>query len=116
MAASSRKKSSVTPASSTERSPYATALRTASCGELTAADVGRSVILTGWVAHRRDYGKLIFIDLRDRYGMTQVVIDPERTPEAAAAHRDRRRDVGWNTCCASRAWWPSGCPARRIPR
>jgi aspartyl-tRNA synthetase len=67
-------------------SPYATALRTASCGELTAADVGRRVVLTGWVAHRRDYGKLIFIDLRDRYGLTQVVFDPERTPESAAAH------------------------------
>jgi aspartyl-tRNA synthetase len=53
---------------------------------LTAADVGRSVILTGWVGHRRDHGKLIFIDLRDRYGITQVVIDPDRTPESAAAH------------------------------
>jgi aspartyl-tRNA synthetase len=87
VAASSRKKSSVSPAPSTERSPYATALRTASCGELTAADVGRSVILTGWVGHRRDHGKLIFIDLRDRYGITQVVIDPDRTPESAAAHK-----------------------------
>jgi aspartyl-tRNA synthetase len=67
-------------------SPYATALRTFSCGELTAADVGRRVVLTGWVAHRRDYGKLIFIDLRDRYGLTQVVFDPERSPESAAAH------------------------------
>jgi aspartyl-tRNA synthetase len=90
VAASSRKKSSVTSVTSkpsTERSPYATALRTASCGELTAADVGRSVILTGWVGHRRDHGKLIFIDLRDRYGITQVVIDPDRTPESAAAHK-----------------------------
>ncbi len=68
-------------------SPYATALRTATCGELTAADVGRTVILTGWVAHRRDYGKLIFIDLRDRYGLTQVVFDPERSPETAEAHQ-----------------------------
>ena len=87
MAASSRKKSSVTSELSIERSPYATALRTASCGELTAGDVGRSVILTGWVGHRRDHGKLIFIDLRDRYGVTQVVIDPDRTPESAAAHK-----------------------------
>ncbi|HKT38017.1 MAG TPA: aspartate--tRNA ligase [Ktedonobacterales bacterium] len=76
----------MTSATSAERSPYATALRTASCGELTASDVGRSVILTGWVGHRRDHGKLIFIDLRDRYGITQVVIDPDRTPESAAAH------------------------------
>ena len=43
-------------------------------------------MLTGWVARRRDYGQLIFIDLRDRYGVTQVVFDPERTPESAAAH------------------------------
>ncbi|MGH2516661.1 MAG: aspartate--tRNA ligase, partial [Ktedonobacterales bacterium] len=59
---------------------------TATCGELTAANTGQHVALTGWVAHRRDYGKLIFIDLRDRYGITQVVFDPERTPESAAAH------------------------------
>ena len=65
----------------------ATTLRTASCGDLRATDVGREVILTGWVAHRRDYGKLIFIDLRDRFGLTQVVFDPERSPEAAAAHQ-----------------------------
>jgi aspartyl-tRNA synthetase len=84
VAASSRKKSS---ASSVERSRYATALRSVSCGELTAADVGRRVVLTGWIGHRRDHGKLIFIDLRDRYGITQVVIDPDRTPESAVAHR-----------------------------
>ncbi|GAC1447835.1 MAG: aspartate--tRNA ligase [Ktedonobacterales bacterium] len=63
-----------------------TSLRSASCGDLTAADVGQEVVLTGWVGHRRDYGKLIFIDLRDRYGITQVVFDPERSAEAAAAH------------------------------
>jgi aspartyl-tRNA synthetase len=54
---------------------------------LTAANEGQRVVLAGWAAHRRDYGKLIFIDLRDRYGLTQVVIDPERSPEAAEAHR-----------------------------
>jgi aspartyl-tRNA synthetase len=68
------------------RSPYATALRTATCGSLTAKAVGERVVLTGWVAHRRDYGKLIFIDLRDRYGLTQVVFDPEGSAEAATAH------------------------------
>ena len=71
---------------SAPRSPLATAYRTVTDGELTAANEGQRVALTGWVAHRRDYGKLIFIDLRDRYGLTQVVFDPERGPEAAAAH------------------------------
>ncbi|MBF6589134.1 MAG: aspartate--tRNA ligase [Ktedonobacterales bacterium] len=61
-------------------------MRTTTCGDLTAADVGQRVALTGWVGHRRDYGKLVFIDLRDRYGLTQVVVDPERSPESAAAH------------------------------
>jgi aspartyl-tRNA synthetase len=74
------------PSPTDPESRLATALRTASCGELTAANVGQRVVLTGWVARRRDYGKLIFIDLRDRYGLTQVVFDPERSAEAAAAH------------------------------
>ncbi len=68
------------------RSPYATALRSVTCGSLTAKAVGERVVLAGWVAHRRDYGKLIFIDLRDRFGLTQVVFDPERGEGGAEAH------------------------------
>ncbi|HEX8983133.1 MAG TPA: aspartate--tRNA ligase [Ktedonobacterales bacterium] len=68
------------------RSPFATALRSATCGSLTAKAVGERVTLTGWVAHRRDYGKLIFIDLRDRFGLTQVVFDPEGDEGAKKAH------------------------------
>ena len=56
--------------------------RTHMCGELTAADIGKRAILQGWVHRHRDHGGLIFIDLRDRDGWTQVVFNPELAPDA----------------------------------
>jgi aspartyl-tRNA synthetase len=52
-------------------------MHTATCGQLTRADVGQEVVLTGWAWHNRDHGGLIFVDLRDRAGYTQVVVDPD---------------------------------------
>jgi aspartyl-tRNA synthetase len=56
--------------------------RSHTCGQLNASDVGREVILSGWIAKRRDHGKLIFIDLRDRTGLTQAVFIPKESGDA----------------------------------
>jgi aspartyl-tRNA synthetase len=72
----------------------ATPYRTDTCGDLRAADVGRQARLAGWVHRRRDHGHLIFLDLRDRHGITQVVIDETESPDAhAAASRVRNEFV-----------------------
>jgi aspartyl-tRNA synthetase len=59
-----------------------TPYRDVTCGELRASDANREVHIAGWVHRRRDHGHLIFLDLRDRYGITQVVVDAEESPAA----------------------------------
>ena len=81
--------------------------RTHTCGQLRAGDAGQHVVLMGWVNRRRDHGNLIFLDLRDRTGITQVVLDKDLAPEGhakaehvrpeyvvAAKGALRRRDAG----------------------
>src|SRR3954452_18573996 len=76
------------------RPPFANDYRDAWAGELRRADVERTHRVAGWVHRRRDHGGLIFIDLRDRTGLLQVVFHPDSAPEAhAAAHKLRAEDV-----------------------
>ena len=64
--------------------------RTATCGSLRAGDVGREALLLGWVDSVRDHGGLLFADLRDRFGVTQAVFNPETAPQAFAVAKTLR--------------------------
>ena len=73
-----------TRAMTTPEASLATPYRTHTAGQLRASDEGTDARLAGWVHRRRDHGQLIFLDLRDRHGITQVVIDKADAPEAHA--------------------------------
>jgi aspartyl-tRNA synthetase len=66
--------------------------RDTTCGVLTAGDVGKRVTLAGWADTRRDHGGLVFVDLRDYTGKVQLVINPERAPDAATLAREIRNE------------------------
>jgi aspartyl-tRNA synthetase len=79
-------------AAMTEPTPsLATPYRTHTCGQLRSADAGTGARLSGWVHRRRDYGGLIFIDLRDRHGITQIVVDGEDAPAGVLEAASRIR-------------------------
>src|SRR5262245_4127536 len=64
-------------------------MRSLYCGDVTESLIGQSVTLAGWVNRRRDHGGVIFIDLRDRSGLVQLVFDPDRPEVFALAERLR---------------------------
>jgi aspartyl-tRNA synthetase len=66
--------------------------RDTTCGALRAADAGKRVTVAGWADTRRDHGGLVFVDLRDYSGKVQLVINPERAPEAAAVAHEIRNE------------------------
>src|SRR5437588_2084100 len=71
---------------------FAVHYRTHTCGDLNKDAIGQQVTLAGWVNRRRDHGGLIFLDIRDRYGITQVICDPERSPEAHSVASELRSE------------------------
>jgi len=66
--------------------------RSSYCGDLRLADEGREVTVMGWVHTRRDHGGLIFVDLRDRAGVVQIVFNPERSQAAFELAQDLRNE------------------------
>ena len=88
-------------------------MRTHYCGELNSQHIGQTVTLCGWAHRRRDHGGVIFIDLRDRTGMSQIVIDPD-TPEAFAIAESVRNEFVLKVTCKVRHR-PEGTVNPNIP-
>ena len=66
--------------------------RTHTCGELSKNEIKKEIVLCGWINSRRDHGGIIFIDLRDRYGLTQIVFDPEHSKDCHRQAEQLRRE------------------------
>ena len=99
-------------------------MRTHYCGELNSSHIDQEVIVSGWVNRRRDHGGVIFVDLRDREGILQVVFDPDDAEMFADAERVRNEFVlqvtgnirSTPTCTTDRDDCSSACACgRRLP-
>jgi aspartyl-tRNA synthetase len=66
--------------------------RTHTCGEVRAKDIGKEAVLNGWVSSARDHGGLVFVNVRDRYGVTQTVFDPANSPNLMEAAKSLRSE------------------------
>src|SRR3990167_1978818 len=88
--------------------------RTHSCGALSFQDKGKSVVLFGWVSIRRDHGGLVFIDVRDREGITQIVLDPKKSLDLKKVASEVRGEyvVAVEGVVSSR---PDGMVNKKIP-
>src|SRR3989344_3222287 len=71
---------------------FPTSLRTHTCGDISSKEFNKKITLFGWINKRRDHGGIIFIDLRDRYGLTQIVFDPEFNKETHKSSELLRRE------------------------
>lgn len=77
--------------------------RTHNCSQLTIGDVGKKVRLSGWIHNKRDHGGVLFIDLRDHYGLTQVVIYPDRDFQKVLAHTHKETVIRFDGIVAARS-------------
>ena len=69
--------------------------RSVTCGELRKSDVGKTVVLNGWVHRTRDLGGIFFISLRDRYGITQVLVGPDAAQSVKKIAASLKSEYGW---------------------
>lgn len=73
--------------------------RSRTCGALRKTDIGTTARLSGWVHRVRDHGGLLFVDLRDHYGLTQVVVDPDTAAfKTAERLRSEAREISGDSC------------------